>query len=92
MTYMRCPRCEWKLVRAEDDSADCTNSECTWPYAKQLVTDGVLIMEYINWLEAGFRAMQEAHNFKWSPRMYFEGIDLLSASIELDSEDWIITE
>jgi len=89
---MICPRCEWKLVRAEDDSAECTNSDCTWPYPKQLITDGIIILEYIEWLETQFGAMQKAHNFRWSPRMYFEGIDLLSASIELDSEEWIISE
>jgi len=89
---MICPRCEWKLVRAEDDGAECTNSDCNWPYPKQITTDGVVILEYINWLESQFGAMQKAHNFRWSPRMYFEGIDLLSANIELDGEDWIISE
>jgi len=89
---MICPRCEWKLVRAEDDSAECTNSECNWPYARQMITDGVLILEYINWLEAQISAIKEAHTLTWSPRMYFNGFDLLSSSIELDDNKWVITE
>lgn len=89
---MICPRCDWKLVRAEDDSAECTNSDCNWPYAKEKVTDGVVILEYINWLESQVGAMQRAHNFRWSPRMYYEGFDLLASSIEYDDGNWIITE
>ena len=89
---MICPRCDWKLVRAEDNSAECTNSDCNWPYAKEKGTDGVVILEYINWLESQLGAMQRAHNFRWSPRIYFDGFDLLASSIEYDDGDWIITE
>ena len=35
MAYMECPRCEWRLVRAEDDGVECTNSDCNFPYSEK---------------------------------------------------------
>jgi hypothetical protein len=32
---MICPRCEWRLVRAEDDGAECTNPDCSFPYSRR---------------------------------------------------------
>jgi hypothetical protein len=87
-----CPRCYGVVRKDEDGDAYCTNGSCSWPYPPSVITDGVIILEYINWLEVQFGAMQRAHNFRWSPRMYFEGIDLLNASIEYDNGEWVITE
>jgi len=35
MAYMECPRCEWRLVRDEDNGAECTNSDCNFPYPRR---------------------------------------------------------
>jgi hypothetical protein len=35
MAYMECPRCEWKLVRAEDNGVECTNSDCNFPHSEK---------------------------------------------------------
>jgi|TARA_B100001113_G_C21075902_1_gene607599 hypothetical protein len=88
----KCPRCAWETKRDEDGDGICTNTSCTWPYPASVITDGMVILEYIEWLERQFGAMQRAHNFRWSPRMYFENIDLLNASIVYDDGQWEITE
>ena len=79
---MICPRCEWKLVRAEDDSAECTNSECTWPYARQMITDGVLILEYINWLEAQISAINSVKPGQTFENMQKNCIEIITRGLK----------
>ena len=33
MRYMICPRCEWRLRRAEDNGAECSNPDCNFPWS-----------------------------------------------------------